>query len=267
MSKNKIPKVIHYCWFGKGRKPELALKCIDSWKKKCPDYDVIEWNEDNFNITDCPIYVKQAYDQKKWAFVSDYARLKIVHEYGGIYLDTDVQLIKSLNQLLKYDAFFAKESSEFVATGLGFGSIKGLKLLLDLMNDYENIMFIQENGNYDLTPCPTRNAHVFYDYGVSLINEFQIINNNIAIFPTIYMCPIDYRTLRHRYSFKTISVHWFAASWRTEKEKESHKAAIIQRRKEKFDEFLHIPNKLVKNLLGDETYNQLKKKVKNITKK
>ena len=119
----KIPKVIHYCWFGGNPKPKLVQKCIHSWKKYCPDYEIIEWNESNFDISSCPLYVRQAYDVKKWAFVSDYARLKIIHTCGGIYLDTDVELIKSLDSLLEYNAFFGFEDGKYVATGLGFGAV------------------------------------------------------------------------------------------------------------------------------------------------
>ena len=101
-----IPKIIHYCWFGGGPKPKSVEKYIRSWKKYCSDYEIIEWNEDNFDISSSPLYVKQAYAAKKWAFVSDYARLKVVFEYGGIYFDTDVQVIKNIDTLLQYDAFF-----------------------------------------------------------------------------------------------------------------------------------------------------------------
>lgn len=104
-----IPKVIHYCWFGHDPKPKLAEKCIKSWKKKCPDYKIIEWNEENFDISACPLYVRQAYEAKKWAFVTDYVRLKVVYEHGGIYLDTDVELKKNLDFLLNHKAYFGFE--------------------------------------------------------------------------------------------------------------------------------------------------------------
>lgn len=105
-----IPKIIHYCWFGGGPKPKSVEKYIRSWKKYCSDYEIIEWNEDNFDISSSPLYVKQAYAAKKWAFVSDYARLKVVFECGGIYFDTDVQVIKNIDTLLQYDTFFGFEN-------------------------------------------------------------------------------------------------------------------------------------------------------------
>ena len=122
-----IPKKIHYCWFGGNPLPELAIKCLESWKKYCPDYEIIEWNETNFNLDSCE-YVREAYQAKKWAFVSDYARLKVVYDNGGIYLDTDVELIKSLDRLLKNKSFFGTETTGVVATGLGFGAEKVINL-------------------------------------------------------------------------------------------------------------------------------------------
>ena len=120
-----IPKVIHYCWFGHNPKPEQALSCIASWKEKCPDYQIIEWNEDNYDISSAPLYVRQAYQEKKWAFVTDYVRLQVVFENGGIYLDTDVELKKSLNALLGYRAYFGFEDATYINTGLGFGAKQG----------------------------------------------------------------------------------------------------------------------------------------------
>ena len=118
-----IPRIIHYCWFGGKEKPADAKRCIDSWKKKCPNYEIIEWNEDNFNINKYP-YAKFCYENKKWAFLSDFARLVVVSEYGGLYFDTDVEIVKSFDDLLKYDAFYGFENNENINTGEGFGAIK-----------------------------------------------------------------------------------------------------------------------------------------------
>ena len=117
-----IPKVIHYCWFGRGEKPKLAQKCIASWKKFCPDYEIIEWNEDNFDVN-MNGYTRMCYEQKKYAFLSDYARLLVVAEHGGIYFDTDVELLVSPDFLLEHEAFWGFETPEYVASGLGFGSV------------------------------------------------------------------------------------------------------------------------------------------------
>ena len=127
-----ISKKIHYCWFGKGPKSEIIQKCIDSWKEFCPDYEIIEWNEENFDVYGIP-YTAAAYADKKWAFVSDYARLKIVYENGGIYLDTDVLLHNNLDELLQYECWLASDDVRYMSTGLGFGAEKGHWLVQKLM--------------------------------------------------------------------------------------------------------------------------------------
>lgn len=131
-----IPKVIHYCWFGRNKKPELVQRCIASWRQYCPDYEIIEWNEDNFDVDMIP-YTKDAYADKKWAFVSDYARLWIVYTQGGVYLDTDVLLKQTIEELLQYDCWLASEDVRYVSTGLGFGAIKGFPLIGSMKARYE----------------------------------------------------------------------------------------------------------------------------------
>ena len=160
-----IPRTIHYCWFGRNPLPKLAQKCIKSWKKYCPDYEIIQWNEDNYDLSAAPLYVRQAYEAKKWAFVTDYVRLQVVYEHGGIYLDTDVELIKKLDPLLQYDAYFGFEDGKHIATGLGFGAVKGAPILRELMEDYHDIPFILPDGGYDTKTCPVRNTEVFLRHG------------------------------------------------------------------------------------------------------
>ena len=132
-----IPKVIHYCWFGGNSKPELVQKCIESWKQYCPEYKIVEWNESNFDVN-CIDYVKCAYQDKKWAFVFDYARLWIIYNNGGIYLDTDVLLKNNLDDLLSYDCWLASDDVRYIATGLGFGAVKNHYIIEKLMNEYSN---------------------------------------------------------------------------------------------------------------------------------
>lgn len=134
-----IPKVIHYCWFGRNPKSEIIQKCIDSWHEYCPDYEIVEWNEDNFDVNAIP-YTRDAYAAKKWAFVSDYARLKVVYDYGGIYLDTDVLLHNNLDELLQYDCWLASDDVRYMATGMGFGAVCSNHLIKEIMlaySDYE----------------------------------------------------------------------------------------------------------------------------------
>ena len=130
-----IPKKIHYCWFGRGEKPALAKKCIASWKKYCPDYEIIEWNEDNFDIN-YNAYTKYCYENKKWAFLSDYVRLLVVYEHGGIYYDTDVEALKSFDDLLTYKAYFGFENEEHINTGIGFGAEKEHTVLKSMLEMY-----------------------------------------------------------------------------------------------------------------------------------
>lgn len=257
-----IPKKIHYCWFGHNPKPKKVLECIESWRKKCPSYQIIEWNEDNVNINDYPLYVRQAYEARKWAFVTDYVRLNIIYENGGIYLDTDVELKKNLDKFLGYNAFFGFEDGIHINTGLGFGSIAGNAFLKELMDDYLYIPFILPDGSYDIETCPKRNTKIFLKYGLKQNDRMQELKNGIKILPSIYMCPISYETERYRYSFKTISVHWFASSWMDETEKEKHKIRRQILKNQNRDYWIHLPNRFLINMLGEDKYYQLKTFIK-----
>lgn len=135
-----IPKVIHYCWFGGNEKSNLIKSCIESWKQYCPDYDFVEWNESNFDVTTVP-YVQDAYNDRKWAFVSDYVRLYAVYTCGGVYLDTDVLLHSSIDSLLQYHCWLASDDVRYIATGLGFGAEKGNKIIKEMMDAYNNYTY------------------------------------------------------------------------------------------------------------------------------
>ena len=160
-----IPKVLHYCWFGGAPKPKNIQNCIRSWKKYCPDYEIIEWNEQNFDVSQS-LYTRQAYDARRWAFVADYARLKILYEQGGIYMDTDVELLRPLDDLLAYPAFFGFQHNNEVATGLGFGAEARSPVVKALLDDYDGLPFLLPDGSCDLTPCPERNLPVFARFGI-----------------------------------------------------------------------------------------------------
>lgn len=258
-----IPKTIHYCWFGRNPKPKLAKKCIKSWKKYCPDYEIIQWNEDNFDISSAPIYVRQAYEAKKWAFVTDYVRLWVVYEHGGIYLDTDVELKKHLDSLLEYAAYFGFEDGQYIATGLGFGAEKNTPLLKEIMDDYDGIPFVLEDGSFDTKPCPRRNTEVFLRYGLRQDDSMQILQGNVLILPSVYLCPIEYWSGTKQLSKDTISVHWFSASWQDAEEREEREARVRKlQRAERLDRVLHIPNRLGMRLLGEARYDKLKSMLK-----
>ncbi len=206
-----IPKVIHYCWFGKGKLPRLAQKCIESWKKHCPGYEIICWNEDNFDIN-CNRYAKEAYEAGKWAFVSDYVRLKVLYDMGGVYFDTDVELIKPIDSLISKGGYMGFERDGVVSSGLGFACEKGNKLIGFLLEDYNEIPFVLPDGSYDLTPCPNRNTEKMIKLGFDASNKNQIFME-MQIFPEEYLCPMDYYTGKKRITPNTYSIHHYSASW------------------------------------------------------
>ena len=174
-----IPKIIHYCWFGGNEKPEIIKKCIASWREKCPDYEIKEWNETNFDVS-MNRYMKEAYDNEKWGFVPDFARVWIIYNYGGIYLDTDVELLSSLDGLLdnKLFAFFQNELN--IALGLGFGAEKGHTVIKAVMNGYDDLSFIKKNGKLNLLPAPAINMKAIRKNvpSLRLDDTNQIINQN-----------------------------------------------------------------------------------------
>lgn len=206
-----IPKVIHYCWFGKSEMPKLAKKCIKSWKKYCPDYKIICHNEDNFDLTQNR-YLNEAYKAGKWAFVSDYARLKIIYDNGGIYLDTDVELIKPIDDLLLTNGFMGFDEKGIVATGLGFGAEKGNEIVSEFLKDYDNIPFVLPDGSYDLTPCPDRNTEALKRLGMDIKNTSQTFMD-ITFLPDEYLCPMNYYTGKKTITENTYSIHHYSASW------------------------------------------------------
>ena len=151
-----IPKIIHYCWFGNTPKPDIVKHCITSWRKYCVGWEIKEWNEANFDVESIP-YMKEAYEQKKYAFVSDVARLLIVYQSGGVYLDTDVELLGSIEPLLENEAFFAFESNRNINTGLGFGAISNHKAIKKMLEFYKEKYFVV-NNKMCLMPCPAGNS-------------------------------------------------------------------------------------------------------------
>jgi len=206
-----IPKVIHYCWFGKGKMPPLAEKCIASWKKHCPDYEIICHNEDNFDISENR-YAKEAYDAGKWAFVSDYVRLKVLYENGGIYLDTDVEIIKPIDDLIKENGYMGFDDNGVISTGLGFACEKGNELVKILLADYDDISFVRPDGSFDITPCPDRNTKTMVKLGLDLDKKNQIFMG-IHMLPEDYLCPMKYYTGKKLITENTYSIHHFCASW------------------------------------------------------
>ena len=223
-----IPKVIHYCWFGHSPKPALFQRCIASWKKYCPDYEIIEWNEDNFDISQND-YAREAYEEKKWAFVTDYARLWIVYNHGGIYLDTDVEIIKEFDDLLGDPAFFGFEDNESIATGLGFGAEPGNPVVGAMLKDYDHIHFRLPDGSLDQLPCPIRNTKSISRLLPNSYDGKTIVKTkHAAFYPAEYFCPLSADGTTMKKTKHTHSIHWFSATWLSEDEQIVHTYRIFR---------------------------------------
>lgn len=223
-----IPKIIHYCWFGGNPLPSLAVKCIASWKKYFPEYEIREWNEENFDLNCCD-YVKEAYSAKKWAFVSDYARFWILYNYGGLYFDTDVEVIKNMDDIIERGAFMGCETLDKCAPGLGLGVNSGLDLYKEILDNYSSSHFLNDDGTYNYLTVVDRTTEVLKKYGFRDINEVQKIAD-IYIYPTEYFCPMDYSTGNLNITNNSRSIHWYDASWLDEKMKKRRSRGVkIQR--------------------------------------
>ena len=205
-----IPKIIHYCWFGRGKKPKLAKKCIESWKKYCPDYTIIEWNEDNFDVEKYP-YAKYCLENKKWAFLSDFVRLKVVCEQGGVYFDTDVELVRNIDDLLKYEAFYGFENNYYVASGLGFGSIAYHNTIVAMLEKYNYLQVGNSNNKYNLIGCPKLNTEALISLGLILNGELQKVSGAVIV-PAEYLNPFDDATGILKKTKNTYSIHWYSKS-------------------------------------------------------
>lgn len=210
-----VPKIIHYCWFGGKPLPNSARKCIASWRKFFPDYEIKEWNETNFDINCCE-YIKEAYNQKKWAFVSDYARFWILYYYGGLYFDTDVEVIKDMTEIIQNGAFMGCEGSEIrnlcenVAPGLGLAANPGLELYKEIL-DYYSILHFNSDNIETVVEHVTKILKEKGFKGNGLIEDVA----GIKVYPSEYFCPMNYQTGRLNITEKTHTIHWYTASWQT----------------------------------------------------
>ena len=218
-----IPKVIHYCWFGNGEIPEKEQQCIASWKKWCPDYKIVRWDESNYDVNAIP-YTRDAYKEKKWSFVSDYARVVIIYHHGGIYLDTDVELLKPLDDYLNDGMFCGFESRDplmdrngikyenSVNFGLGFGAEAGNIILKDLLDLYKTLSFYKEDGSLNLMACPHYQTNVLMQHGLKDDRSYQKLENCV-VYPEDYFSPKSYLTGQITVTENTVSIHHFRVSW------------------------------------------------------
>lgn len=213
-----IPKIIHYVWVGGKPLTPLAEKCIDSWGKYCPDYEIKRWDEATFDINQNK-YCKQAYESKKWAFVSDYIRLKVMYDFGGIYMDTDVEVIKPLDKFLDNKAFSGYEDKDTIPTGI-MASEKHGKWVGELLKDYDTKEFIKADGSFNLETNVVQITNTTKKMYPTLILDNSLTDcGEVVFYPKEYFCPIDLITTKKRITSNTHTIHWFAGSWLTGKAK------------------------------------------------
>lgn len=230
---------IHYCWFGSSPKGAKIISCIQSWKKFHPEAEIIEWNENNFDVSICD-YVQEAYSRKKYAFVSDYCRYYVLYHFGGIYLDTDVELIKSLSDLP--EAFVGFETGgRFVASGLIRAAPKNDRICKELLDSFHSDSFVLSDGNLNLETVCLRETKILSRYGLVPNNKFQIICNT-HVFPSDFFCPYDNSCNELNITSNTYSIHHYLGSWLNESQRA--KISHTQKQKKEAKELsrkLHIP--------------------------
>lgn len=209
--KTEIPKIIHYCWFGRSEKPEIVKRCIKSWKNVLTDYEIIEWNEDNFDINSNK-YVKEAYENKKYAFVSDYVRVKALYDMGGIYLDTDVEVYKPLDKFLVKESFWGFEEKNYIATST-IGARSGNKLIKQFLDFYEGKSYTEMAKDIETSTNVQIVTKIFKEIGFKMNGEKQTIDNIGTIYPQEYFSPYDYINYYNKKTDKTYTIHHFYKSW------------------------------------------------------
>lgn len=206
-----IPKVIHYCWFGHNEKPELILKCIASWKKFCPGWEIIEWNEDNIDVNFCS-YSARAYKQKRWGYVTDPIRFKIIYEHGGVYMDTDAELIAPIDQYLENKAFFGYATKTEIGSGLCFGGEKGNPFIKTMLDHY---LSLPENSPFKVstqqeTPVFKKAFPEFW--GSTEHRQNQVLGDGVLI-------------IWNTWKF---TIHHYTGTWQTPLQKAFNKTKIIK---------------------------------------
>ena len=207
-----MTKYIHYCWFGGKPLPKLAKKCIKSWEKYLPDYKIIEWNESNVDLEECK-YLKEAYSNKKWAFVSDYVRTKVLYEMGGIYFDTDMEVTKDISKLLDNETFLGAEDSGFVAVGVWYEKHPKNSLPSELLKFYRSLSGFDLDNMYSYS-IPKLITNKLSKCGYKMgINNVQKLNNNIIIYPRDYFYPISYDRQNNIFTENTCMIHYYDATW------------------------------------------------------
>lgn len=210
---NKIPKVIHYCWFGENKKTKLISKCIDTWKNKLKDYEIIEWNEKNFDINMCT-FAKEAYADKKWAFVSDYCRIWVLYNYGGVYLDTDIEVLKSIDDLLDNNSFTGVEDDEQIAFGI-WGCIKEDKFLEEVLSYYNTINYSEYKKDLQSLAIPIHITNIAKRLGyIKEKDRISYFYDGVAVYPKEYFYPKRHSWEEAKITKNTYTIHHYDGTWR-----------------------------------------------------
>lgn len=243
--KPQIPKVIHYCWFGGKEKPEIVKKCINSWYRNLPGYEIREWNEQNFDTSSNP-YVKEAYESKKFAFVSDYVRVYALYNFGGIYLDTDVEVFKAFDDLLYHDSFWGFEQENYIATST-IGAAKKNQLIKVFLDSYVGKTFINKDGTFDEFTNVAIVSELLRNKGLKLNGQYQELNGLGTFYSQTYFSPYDYINCRKFTSENTYTMHHFYKSWLSP-----------------IDRFKSNLKTLAANVIGGENIAKIRGKISNV---
>ena len=244
-----IPKIIHCCWFGGNQMNDLALKCIESWKKYLPEYEIRIWNEETFDIESVR-YTKEAYESKKWAFITDYVRLWALYNEGGVYLDTDVEVLKSIDKFLEHGAFSGFESKYMIPTGI-MASEKGNKWIEKLLEYYKDRSFYDSNNNPILVPNTKIITDMSLEQGLKLNGKYQVIMGDVHIYPKEYFAPKSYVTEEINITKNTYCIHHFSGSW-VDKSKKNDKILKFKKNivkligEDSYMYLMHVKNKIIK---------------------
>ncbi len=210
----KIPKIVHYCWFGNGEKPDNIKAYIETWKAKMPEYTFMEWNEQNFDVENSIPYVRQAYEAKKYAFVSDYARIQALYQHGGIYFDTDIEVKKPFEEFLEDKSMVLGFESERSLLTAFIAVEKGHPYMKEFLESYKERNFLKEDGSYDMLVINEGFSALMERKGVDLDrNEYQELPGDIVIYPEEYFCGFDVNNWHESITDKTCTVHYMNSSW------------------------------------------------------
>lgn len=255
-----IPKIIHYCWFGRGEMPKIMKKCLKSWKKYCPDWQIIRWDEDSFDINST-LWTKQAYEAKKYAFVADYVRLKALCEMGGVYMDTDQELIKPLEPFMDKEMFVGFMSDINISCGV-LGAVKEHPIISAFLKYYAERPFVQQDKAGEKP-----NTYLFTDLlverGLVINDKYQVLDG-VHVYPRTYFCPTSCVSIEDYRSKDTVSVHHWAMTWRSAKEKKHFKKIKMHQRKwyQVAVWLRYLPNRIMRKIFGDKKIDALKNAVR-----